>query len=80
MLKIWNDHHSSACVRFRDRGMGGLPVQLYQSTGATIFVQGSRDLFLLYITIWCDIQIKSGLPGEKGLDHCALCASGWYKS
>ena len=34
----------------------GLPVPLRQSTGVTIVGQGSRDLFLLYILIWCDIQ------------------------
>ena len=56
MLKIWNDHHSCVCVQFRDRGKWGLPVPLHQSTGATIVVQGSRDLFLLFIPIWCDIQ------------------------
>ena len=37
-------------------GWVGLPVPLCQSTGATIVDQGSRDLFLLYIPIWCDIQ------------------------
>ena len=47
MLKIWNDHHSSACVRFMNSGMLGGCQYDFTSPGVTIVGQGSRGLFLL---------------------------------
>ena len=52
------DHHSSACVRFMNSGMLGGCQYDFTSRGVTIVGQGSRDLFLLYILIWCNILVN----------------------
>ena len=68
-------------IRFRDRGgwVGGVAsttLPVHWGNHCWSGLQRSVSPLYPYLVRYSS---KSGLPGEKCLDHCTLCASGWYR-